>query len=326
MFRDFLRARRRALGLAAAVAAVGAAVAWLYALPAEPVLYAAVLGLALGLGALAHDWAGWTARCRRLELLAHSDWQTLPVLPAPDDRLEADWQQLLRQVAADRDRLVAAAESSRRDLLDYYTMWLHQVKTPIAALGLLLDAEPTARADAAAELVKIEQYTGMALSYLRLEEGPHDLVLRRQGVDDILRGAVRRLTRLFVQKNIRLQFTETGLQAVTDEMWLGFAVEQLLTNALKYTPAGGQIAITPADGGVEISDTGIGIRPEDLPRVCEKGFTGCNGRVDRRATGLGLYLCSRALALLGHGMTITSTPGKGTTVRLRLTQRQTTYE
>ena len=105
---------------------------------------------------------------------------------------------------------------------------------------------------------------------------------------------------------------------LTDEKWLCFVVEQLLSNSLKYTPKG-TISIREEPGKVlVIEDTGIGIAQEDLPRIFEKGFTGKNGRSDKRATGLGLYLCRRVLEKLSHRMEIRSQPGKGTQVRLYL--------
>lgn len=326
MFWRYLARQRRALALGGGCAAIGGAIALLYGLPAEPVLYAAALMLALALGWLAHGYVNWAERCRLLQTLLRTGFETLPPLPPPTDDLEAAYQQLLQQVSVEAAHLTGRAEATRRDLLDYYTVWVHQIKTPLTALDLLLQQIPTDREAASAELLKVEQYAEMALCYLRLENTGHDLVLRRQPLDDIVRATLRRLARLFSQKRISLQLTPTGRQLVTDEKWLGFVLEQLLTNALKYTPPGGQITVAPCQGGLTIADTGLGIRPEDLPRLGEKGFTGANGRLDKRATGLGLYLCRQALGLLGHQMQITSTLGQGTTVTLYLSDEQHVYE
>ena len=131
---------------------------------------------------------------------------------------------------------------------------------------------------------------------------------------------------MFILKRIRLDFTETGRTVLTDEKWLVFVLEQILSNALKYTPAGGTVRIYGDGETLVIADTGIGIREEDLPRVFEKGFTGYNGRTGQKSTGIGLYLCRRVTEKLGHGLTIVSRPGQGTIVRLDLSRKQRTME
>lgn len=210
-------------------------------------------------------------------------------------------------------------ENRLRDMTDYYTFWAHQIKTPIAALGLLLQE----REDSGAlevELLKIEQYVEMVLSYLRLDSSSTDYVLQDCDLDGILRGAVRKLAKMFILKKITLDFQETGKTVLTDGKWLGFVVEQVLSNALKYTPEGGTIRIYGDRDTVVIADDGIGIRPEDLPRVFEKGFTGYNGRTERKSTGIGLYLSKMVMERLYHGITVTSRPGQGTLVRLDLSR------
>ncbi len=176
------------------------------------------------------------------------------------------------------------------------------------------------------ELLKIEQYVEMVLSYLRLDSDSTDYVLRDCQLDEILRQAVRKLAKMFILKKITLDFQETGKTVLTDGKWLAFVVEQVLSNALKYTPEGGTIRIYGDGDTVVISDSGIGIQPEDLPRVFEKGFTGYNGRTERKSTGIGLYLCRQVLQRLCHGITITSRPGQGTLVRLDLSRRQRVME
>ena len=128
----------------------------------------------------------------------------------------------------------------------------------------------------------------------------------------LLPQAVRKFARMFILKKITLDFRETGRTVLTDGKWLSFVVEQVLSNALKYTPAGGRIRIYGDGETLVIADSGIGIRPEDLPRVFEKGFTGYNGREDKKSTGIGLYLCRRVMDRLNHGISIVSRPGQGT--------------
>ena len=169
------------------------------------------------------------------------------------------------------------------------------------------------------ELFKIEQYVEMLLSYLRLDSESADLVLHRCSLDEIVRQAARKYAKVFIAQKITLDFTPCGAEVLTDEKWLSFVVEQLLSNALKYTPAG-TITVRGSETQLVITDTGIGIAPEDLPRVFEKGYTGYNGRISQVSTGIGLYLCRRILTQLGHGITITSQLGQGTRVCIDLSQ------
>ena len=166
----------------------------------------------------------------------------------------------------------------------------------------------------------VEQYVEMVLGYLRLESPSSDYVIRNYALDDIVRQAVRKYASQFIRRKLRLEYTPLNVSVITDEKWLLFVIEQVLSNALKYTRSGSVSITLEAPKTLCIRDTGIGIAPEDLPRVFEKGYTGSNGRTDKRATGIGLYLCRRILAKLGHSITIVSTPGVGTTVRIGLEQ------
>ena len=115
-----------------------------------------------------------------------------------------------------------------------------------------------------------------------------------------------------------MDFRESGSRVLTDAKWLLFVIEQLLSNALKYTNEG-HISIYTEGKVLVVADTGIGICAEDLPRVFEKGFTGYNGREDKKSTGIGLYLCRRICEKPGHKISISSEKGHGTSVRIDMT-------
>ena len=150
-------------------------------------------------------------------------------------------------------------------------------------------------------------------------------LFRECRVDKIVKSAIRKFAAQFIRKGIRLEYTPIDACVVTDEKWLIFVVEQLLSNALKYTPRG-TVTIYWENECLCIRDTGIGIAPEDLPRIFDRGYTGDTGRSDKKATGLGLYLCRRICKNLGHGISAESTPGKGTLIRLDLSRRETVFE
>ena len=294
------------------------AVFYLYSLPLESVGYAFVLCFALGLTLFVIGYFQFLRRHRALEkLLVQVREKVLP-LPPPKGLLEEDYQALLQALAAERAALALESRNRLQDMTDYYTLWAHQIKTPIAAMGLLLQEAP--RPELEGELLKIEQYVEMVLGYLRLGSDTTDYVFRRCDLDALLRQSLRKYARLFILKKISLDFQETGRTVLTDGKWLAFVLEQLLSNAVKYTPERGQVRIYSDGETLVIADSGIGIRPEDLPRVFEKGFTGFNGREDKKSTGIGLYLCRQVLDRLNHGISISSRPGQGTLVRLDLSR------
>lgn len=231
----------------------------------------------------------------------------------------ADCAAVVETLRRELRRQETARAARWEDMTAYYTAWVHQIKTPIAAMRLTLQGEDTPAARRLmTELGRVEQYVDMALTYLRLEEGGSDYVIRTCAVDDVVRAAVRRFAGEFIDRRIALDYTPVEWETVTDGKWLTFVVEQLLSNALKYTGQDGTVRIYREGDDLCIRDSGMGIAPEDLPRVFDMGYTGQNGRLDRRSSGIGLYLCRRICRNLRHEIRIESVPGVGTTVRLTL--------
>lgn len=252
---------------------------------------------------------------------------SVDALSMPGDQIEEDYQTLLQLVHEDKVKAVNDLENRKKDLMEYYTMWVHQIKTPIAAMQLLLQSEDTPKnREAAEELFRIEQYVKMALQYTRLDSETTDFLIQRYNLDDIVREAVRCYARLFIRKKISLNYQPLRVQVLTDEKWLEFVIEQVLSNAVKYTPKGSVSICMEGSSTLVIEDTGIGIRKEDLPRVCEKGYTGYNGHTDKRSTGIGLYLSKRILEKLSHTIEIESEMGKGTRVKIGLITKEKIHE
>ncbi len=296
----------------------------LYDLPLAAVLYPTALCLAVGLLFLAADFIRFFKRHRLLSAFPVSPDFPADRLPAPQSVEETDYQALLFRLSEENRKLLSDAERSLHDMMDYYTLWVHQIKTPIAAMRLQLQSEdtPAARAQLS-ELFRIEQYVEMVLTYLRLDSDATDYCFSACELDSILRRSLRKYAGEFIHRKLTLKFTPTGMLVITDEKWLAFVVEQLLSNALKYTPAGGEIRIYKEEPlTLCIEDTGIGIAPEDLPRIFEKGYTGQNGRCDLRASGIGLYLCRRICKNLGVDIRAESHPEQGTVIRLNLSQKK----
>ena len=326
MFGAYVRENRKVVIALAVYTAVFALVFWLYRVPLGAAGYAALVCLFLLLVWFAVDYRRFAVRLRLLRRLEQEITLSTEQLPEPDGALEAQYQALVRALDADRRAQMTRSQRSYQDLVEYYTVWAHQIKTPIAAMELTLRQEDSPQARRLlGELSRIEQYVEMALTYLRLESAESDYVFRGCALDPIIRQSVKRFSAEFIGRKIRLDYAPVDYTLVTDEKWLGFVLEQLLSNALKYTRAG-SVRIFLEHETLCIADTGIGIAPEDLPRIFEKGYTGLNGRADRKATGLGLYLCRRVCENLGIGLRAESTPGTGTTVFLDLSQRQRRFE
>ncbi|MDE5746762.1 MAG: sensor histidine kinase, partial [Acetatifactor sp.] len=163
-----------------------------------------------------------------------------------------------------------------------------------------------------------EQYVDMVLTYLRLGSRETDYVFTHVNLDKLLRECIRKYAGQFIRRHLTLDYRGVDCQVLTDEKWLSFVVEQVLSNALKYTRSGSVSIYLEPPCILCIRDTGIGIAPEDLPRIFEKGYTGYNGRSDKKATGLGLYLCKQICERLMHTITVRSVPGEGTTVCIGL--------
>lgn len=313
---SYVRERLGVLLLLVLCAAIFAAVLYLYDLPVEAVGYAGALCLAALAVWTAVDFVRWNRRIGALENMLGRAALLMDTLPERGGRQEDLYQSLLRELDEGRRQLVSAADARQREMVDYYTMWVHQIKTPIAAMGLLLEDQERDR-ELRVELFRIEQYVELALSYLRLGGSSTDYLIREYPLEGILRQAARKYAPLFIHGKVSLDLRETDLRVLTDEKWLQLVVEQVLSNAVKYAP-GGRITIFTQGERLVIEDNGMGIAPEDLPRIFEKGFTGCNGRLDKRSTGIGLYLCRQICRRLGHTITAASEPGRGTRITIGL--------
>ncbi len=292
----------------------------------ENMSYAAVLIAFFGAVYGVWDYFCYRKKCRLLIDAFAKRGERLDYLPERSSYPEKLYRELVGAAEEEARDVISEYDAKKRDIDDYYTMWTHQIKTPIAALRLLLQDEK----QPLEELFKIEQYAEMALHYARLDSLSSDFLFKTQNIEAIVKQAVKKYSILFIGSGLQFSLENFSAQAVTDEKWLTFVVEQLLSNAIKYTPDG-QIRIYGLDDGkteirehdahkeaayLVIEDSGIGIREEDLPRIFERGFTGYNGRFDGKSTGIGLYLCKQILDRLSHTIQVESRVGKGTKVIL----------
>ncbi|MCR1899861.1 ATP-binding protein [Irregularibacter muris] len=318
---EYFKAHIKSILTYSLFAIIFAVVFSLYALPMEAVLYAVALSVVMTIMVMAIDYTGFYRKHQQLKQLQNSITISIDKLPAPQNLLEEEYLMLLKTLYQHKCDMESEYAIGHSEMLDYYTLWAHQIKTPIAAMQLLLQSEESkTNRELLEQLFKIEQYVEMVLQYLRLESMSSDLVLKTYSLDNIVKQAVRKYAKSFIRKKISLEFSPLDCEVLTDEKWLVFVLEQIISNALKYTHEG-KISIYMDDKTPKtliIEDTGIGIQGEDLPRVIERGYTGYNGRIDKKSTGIGLYLCKRILTKLSHTIEIESEVGKGTKIRIGL--------
>lgn len=310
-------------------------IGYLYDIPFEKTRYIAEFSGAGVFLCLLVDILKYAERWKELKrCIATSDTYPGMFYTVPGD-LEALYRSMIAKMRQEKEELIFEDQKRYTEMMDYYGMWAHQIKTPIAAMRILvqsgMDREENEEnqklfRQLQMELFKTEQYVEMVLSYLKIGDIAKDMVLERCDLGKVVRQAVKKYSKLFILQKLSLEMGEIAEIVLTDEKWLSFVVEQILSNALKYTKSGSVSIYLEQEGVLVIKDTGIGISAEDLPRIMEKGYTGYNGRIDKRSTGIGLYLCKKVMDKLHHQLRIDSEDGKGMKVVLDLRRTQLDLE
>lgn len=322
----------------------------------QDLVYAAVLDAILLLITVLVGFFRYSSKVKALSNALKRPVEEQAQLPEATDDVEMLYHGLLENQSIARSESESSAAIRQSQMRDYYSMWVHQIKTPISAMKLLLEAEReelgqficddeqsqchigdmtggnigaalkqqaalTELSDNVAsfedELFRIEEYVSMALQYQRVSSTENDSVLEKVSVDGVIRDTIKKYAKIMIRRHIGINYSGTGQEVYTDVKWLAFMLEQILSNAIKYTPQGFVTIETAEEKDrffITIKDTGIGIKAEDLPRVFEKGYTGYNGHADKKATGIGLYLCRQMADKLGHTIRMESEIGKGTKV------------
>ena len=335
---NYIISKKKSFLMVLVCSAIFAFTFWMYGVNVAAVLYPALVCMVIMAAAFAimacSEYGKWKNMQEILQRAVGDDSEFVKILDTAEirkqvnttDEIENELLEIIERLKNGGMRLNDSMNMKYSDMVDYYTMWVHQIKTPIASMHLILqkeDSEDSRRLRA--ELFRVEQYVQMVLCFLRLDSDFTDYVIKEYRVDDIIRPAVRRLAPQFIMKKLSLEYEQTDEVALTDEKWLGFVVEQVLSNAVKYTSEG-SISIKCDGDRLVISDTGIGIAAEDLPRIFDKGYTGFNGRADRKASGIGLYLCRRICDNLGHSIKVESAAGQGTTITIGLRRNKLEVE
>ena len=295
-----------------------------YSLPTAAVLYASAICFTVFFAAFIVDFILFARKVKRLRQCTKEITLTTENLPAADNLIEKEYAEMLEILFDEKAKIASETAKKLADLSDYYTIWAHQIKTPIAAARLILQSECDVN-ELSEQIRRIEEYTQMAMCYARLTSESTDFVIGEISADELVRGEIRKFSSQFIRKKLTLDFKESGKTIVSDKKWLGFVIGQVISNAVKYTNYGGVEIYFEEPQTLCIKDTGIGVSPEDLPRIFEKGYTGLNGRIDEKASGIGLYLCDKICRKLGHKITAESDKN-GTVIRINLLREEINFE
>lgn len=314
----YIKEKRKTIFVLIFCAIVIKLIAFLYGAKTVDTNYALFICF-VGVGLIAcADFVKYVGKYRKLEYLKRKLAYEMGEFPEPEGLLEQMYQEMISKLHRSQKELVSSMDISAKEAEEYYMLWAHQIKTPISAMNLLLQSGEVEPKILSAELFKIEQYVEMVLHYLREKQMSQDMLLNRYSLSEIIKTVIKKYSRLFILQKIKLNFEPMEATVLTDEKWLLFALEQIISNALKYTNEGSVSIYMDKENEnlLIIEDTGIGISAEDLPRVVERGFTGYNGRSNQKSTGLGLYLTKEVLNKLGHRLQLESQVGKGTKVMI----------
>ncbi len=296
---------------------------YLYNLPLEALIYTGSFCFLASLIASFLDFVNYKESYKKLKFLEENILNDLDALPKSLDIRIDYYHKIIEKLYEELEKLAQENRQKNTDMVDYYSMWVHQIKTPIAAMNFLLDNEEVDQKILQQELFKIERYVEMVLTYIRLDSISSDYVITKINLDEVVKDSVKKYATIFINKKIKLNYVSHETMVISDKKWLSFAFEQILGNSVKYSGAGGEITIETCENKLIIEDNGIGIKEEDLPRIFEKGFTGFNGRYEKKSSGLGLYLCKKTLDKLGHHIEISSKVGEGTRIEITFPKEDT---
>ena len=296
---------------------------YLYNLPLEALIYTGSFCFLAGLIENVMDFINYRKSYKKLKFLEQNILNDLDALPKSLDIRIDYYHKIIEKLYEELEKLTQENRQKNTDMVDYYSMWVHQIKTPIAAMNFLLDNEEVDQKNLQQELFKIERYVEMVLTYIRLDSTSSDYVITKINLDEVVKDSVKKYATIFINKKIKLNFVSHETMVISDKKWLSFAIEQILGNSVKYSNTGGEITIETCENKLIVEDNGMGIKEEDLPRIFEKGFTGFNGRYEKKSSGLGLYLCKKTLDKLGHHIEISSKVGEGTRVEITFPKEDT---
>lgn len=249
--------------------------------------------------------------------------ELLPYSCRLEDRLYNKMMHLSNKSVIEKIRKI---EDAQRDYREYIESWVHEIKTPITGIALICENRRRHEAvtqenlrEISLENQKIENCVDKVLYYARMENVYKDFLIQKTDLQKTAEEVLEKNRLLLIRHQVRAE-VHCGDMVYTDGKWISFILNQMIGNSVKYRSESPVFLIyteREKDGvRLTIEDNGVGILPEELSRIFEKGFTGSNGRSHKQATGIGLYLCKRLCERLEIGLSAQSQPGRGTKMTL----------
>lgn len=222
-------------------------------------------------------------------------------------------QEQVNQLLIENRQLKNTIDIERKDLEEYFLLWVHQIKTPITVSDLILQKEKTPyTCQLKEQMFYIREYTNMAINYMKLKDRQADMDIAEVEIDKLLKSLLRKYSGLFIDKNISLDYQPIDTKIITDARWSTILIEQILANALKYTNSGKiTLSFDRDKNALKVKDTGIGIKSEDINKIFDRGYSGFNGRINEKSSGIGLYLVKKIAILLNIKIEVCSTVNVG---------------
>ena len=290
---------------------------YLYRIPIEVILYPFILTIVFVLIVLLFDYIKYKEKVNKIIQICNDISSCYSVKINDKNIFDEYYLDIINELLKENRKQVSQIQKKISDINDYFSIWVHQIKTPIASMKLKIDNEQMDLLQLASDLNRIDHYVDLVLSFLKFDEEKIDLYFRKTDVDRIMRESLKKFSNDFIIKKIRLDYKLSKREVLTDEKWLSFVFDQLLSNALKYTDKGAISIYYDGDSCLCIKDSGIGIALADMERLFEKGFTGYNGRQYKKASGIGLYMCKRMCDKLNIAISIESVVDEYTLVKLK---------
>lgn len=222
-------------------------------------------------------------------------------------------QEQVNQLLIENRQLKNTIDIERKDLEEYFLLWVHQIKTPITVSDLILQKEKNPyTCQLKEQMFYIREYTNMAINYMKLKDRQADMDIAEVEIDKLLKSLLRKYSGLFIDKNISLDYQPIDTKIITDAKWATILIEQILANALKYTNSGKiTLSFDRDKNALKVKDTGIGIKSEDINKIFDRGYSGFNGRINEKSSGIGLYLVKKIAILLNIKIEVCSTVNVG---------------
>ncbi len=287
---------------------------------------------------LAYILAGYSLKARYYKRLKNivqtSQDNLLNALPKAYSFEQRVYRELLQKLYEQQNQRLEKLYQEKKENLEFITSWVHEIKTPISVSRLVIENSRNKPVEEVLdslveELDKIESQVEQVLYNSRADEFAKDYMISEVPLEEVAKAVVKKHAATFIHKKISIELSDMKLEVISDRKWVFYIIDQLLSNSLKYTDSGGKIQVkgqeTEKEKQLIIEDNGIGILPEDIGRVFERGFTGYNGRREQKATGMGLYLARRLARKLGHEISIESEPGVFTRVTLHFPKLRDYY-